>query len=81
MDDNELNLVLDHALSEAKRIGMRGEVIDVAVTLKMMRNNLLQEMQNRSGQSDEEEDPMILGPASGAFEDDKTMNVYDEKYD
>ena len=24
---------------------------------------------------------MILGPASGAFEDDKTMNVYDEKYD
>ena len=41
MDDNELNLVLDHALSEAKRIGMRGEVIDVAVTLKMMRNNLL----------------------------------------
>jgi hypothetical protein len=41
LDDNELNTLLDHALSEAKRIGMRGEVIDVAVTLKMMRNNLL----------------------------------------
>ena len=44
MDDNEMNAMLDNALSEAKRIGMRGEVIDVAVTLKMMRNNLLQEM-------------------------------------
>jgi hypothetical protein len=41
LDDNELNGLLDHALLEAKRIGMRGEVIDVAITLKMMRNNLL----------------------------------------
>lgn len=91
LDDNEMNVMLDHALQEAKRIGMRGEVIDVAVTLKMMRNNLLQEMQNRSGQSDEEEDPagmMLYGGASGGFgggvggDDDKTtMNVYDEKYD
>jgi hypothetical protein len=36
---------------------MRGEIIDVAITLKMMRNNLLQEMQNRSGNSDDEDDP------------------------
>lgn len=48
-EDNELNGLLDHALAEARRIGMRGEVVDVAVTLKMMRNNLLQEMQSRSG--------------------------------
>jgi hypothetical protein len=41
LDDNELNSLLDNALSDAKRIGMRGEVIDVAITLKMMRNNLL----------------------------------------
>lgn len=41
MDDNELNSLLDRALSEAKRIGMRGDVIDVALSLKMMRNNLL----------------------------------------
>jgi len=41
MEDNELNEMLDHALDEAKRIGMRGEIIDVAITLKMMRNNLL----------------------------------------
>ena len=57
MDDNELNEILDHALEEAKRIGMRGEIIDVAITLKMIRNNLLQEMQNRTGDSDVEEDP------------------------
>ena len=43
-DDNEHNLKLDKALEKAKRIGMRGEVIDVAVTLKMMRNNVLLEM-------------------------------------
>ena len=43
-DDNEHNLKLDEALEKAKRIGMRGEVIDVAVTLKMMRNNVLLEM-------------------------------------
>jgi hypothetical protein len=41
MDDNELNELLDSALDQAKRIGMRGEIIDVAITLKMIRNNLL----------------------------------------
>lgn len=41
LDDNQMNNMLDNALQEAKRIGMRGEVIDVAITLKMMRNNLL----------------------------------------
>jgi hypothetical protein len=56
-DDNELNQMLDHALEEAKRIGMRGEIVDIACTLMMMRNNLLQEMQNRTGNSDDEEDP------------------------
>jgi hypothetical protein len=55
LEDNELNEMLDHALDEAKRIGMRGEIIDVAITLKMMRNNLLQEMQNRTGNSDDED--------------------------
>lgn len=81
-DDNELNLMLDSALDEAKRIGMRGEIIDVACTLLMMRNNLLQEMQNRTGNSDDEEDPQFMffgGP--GGLDEDKTMNVYDEKYD
>jgi hypothetical protein len=56
LDDNELNTLLDNALVEARRIGMRGEIIDIAITLRMMRNNFLQEMQNRSGNSDEEED-------------------------
>jgi hypothetical protein len=57
MDDNELNELLDSALDQAKRIGMRGEIIDVAITLKMIRNNLLSEMYNRTGNSDDEEDP------------------------
>ena len=83
LDDNELNSLLDRALSEARRIGMRGEVIDVAVTLRMMRNKLLEEMQNRTGQSDEEEDMgLIVGGGAGGFgDDDKSLNVYDEKFD
>ena len=55
-DDNELNRVLESALGEARRIGMRGEVVDVGIMLKIMRNNFLQEMQNKSGQSEEEDD-------------------------
>ena len=39
-------------------------------------------MQNRTGNSDDEEDPqfMFFGGQNG-LEEDKTMNVYDEKYD
>ncbi len=54
LDDNELNEMLDKALNEARRIGMRGEIIDVAVTLKMLRNNFLTEMQNKTAGSDDE---------------------------
>ena len=54
IDDNELNAMLDNALNEARRIGMRGEIIDVAITLKMLRNNFLTEMQNKSANSDDE---------------------------
>lgn len=81
IDDNELNLMLDNGLNEARRIGMRGEIIDIAVTLKMLRNNFLTEMQNKSANSDDE------GPAGEDqqqlefYDEDKTMNVYDEKYD
>lgn len=58
-DDNELNSMLENALNEAKRIGMRGEIIDVSMTLKMLRNNFLTEMQNKSANSDDE--PQGLG--------------------
>ena len=54
LDDNELNVMLDNALNEAKRIGMRGEIIDAAMTLKTLRNNFLTEMQNKSSNSDDE---------------------------
>ena len=46
--------MLDNALNEAKRIGMRGEIIDAAMTLKTLRNNFLTEMQNKSSNSDDE---------------------------
>ena len=43
-DDKEMNAILDSQLAEAKRIGMRGEIIDMALTLQMFRNNFLIEM-------------------------------------
>lgn len=42
-------------LNEAKRLGMRGEIIDMANALKVMCTKLLQEMVNHS--SEQEEDP------------------------
>jgi hypothetical protein len=41
LDDNELNKMLDNSLSEAKRIGMRGEILDIAFTVMKMRDNFL----------------------------------------
>ena len=43
-DDHELLKVLVENIDIAKKIGMRGEVIDVAVTLKALCTKLLQEM-------------------------------------
>lgn len=43
-DDHELLRVLVENIEIAKKIGMRGEVIDVAVTLKALCTKLLQEM-------------------------------------
>ena len=39
-------------------------------------------MQNRTGNSDDEEDPQLFFfGGQGGLDDDKTMNVYDEKFD
>ena len=43
-DDNELLKILVENLNKAKDIGMRGEVIDMATTLKVLCVKLLQEM-------------------------------------
>jgi hypothetical protein len=74
-DDNELNKMLDNALLEAKRIGMRGEIIDMAATLRFVRNNILQEMMKKVVNSDEEDDQMIE-----MNDDDKVLDVFDERY-
>lgn len=80
-DDNTLNNLLESALSEAKRIGMRGEVLDIAVTLKMLRDNFLTEMQNKTGGSDDEGQGLGDEFQLDFYDEDKTMNVYDEKYE
>jgi hypothetical protein len=75
-DENELNSMLDKALSDAKKIGMRGEIIDIGYRIKMARDTFLQEMENKTNNSDEEDGEML-----DLNDDDKILNVYDEKYD
>lgn len=56
-DDNELLKILVENLKKAKEIGMRGEMIDMAITLKALSVKLLQEMLAKTSNSDEEDDP------------------------
>jgi hypothetical protein len=52
-DDNEMLKVLVDNIAIAKQIGMRGEVIDVAVTLKALCTKFLQEMVQNAGNEEE----------------------------
>ena len=56
-DDNAMLKTLVDNLRKAKEIGMRGEVIDIATTLKALCVKLLQEMLAKTSNSDEEDDP------------------------
>ena len=54
-DDNDMLKILVENLEIAKKIGMRGEVIDLAITLKALCIKFLQEMlQNAENLLDEE---------------------------
>ena len=53
-DDIEMLRVLVENIAIAKKIGMRGEVIDLAVTLKALCTKFLQEMLKNAGNEDEE---------------------------
>lgn len=78
-DDNELLRILVDNLKKAKEIGMRGEVIDIATTLKALCIKLLQEMLAKTSNSDEEDDP-----SKQVFmmkEEDLRRSVYDPYYD
>jgi len=48
--------VLVQNLQQAKQIGMRGEVIDLATTLKALCTKLLQEMLSKPQRSDDEDE-------------------------
>ena len=52
-DDNEINRALDWCLEEAKKIGLRGEIVDVCFTLKMLRENIIKEMEQRTDLEDD----------------------------
>ena len=57
-DDSELLKILAENLTRAKEMGMRGEIIDIAETLKSYCLTLLQEMIHRSPDSGDENDPI-----------------------
>ena len=78
-NDNELLKVLVDNLAEAKKIGMRGEVIDIATTLKALCTKLLQEMLQKTSNSDDEDDP--TQQVYVLKEEDLNHSVYDSKYD
>lgn len=76
-DDNEMLKVLVENISIAKKIGMRGEVIDVAVLLKALCSKFLQEMLQNAGTDEEElnQDQVYM-----LKEDDLQRSVFDAKY-
>ena len=74
-DDNELLKILVENLNKAKDVGMRGEVIDIATTLKVLCVKLLQEMLVKKQDSDEEDDP--TKQVFMLKEDDLRRSVYD----
>ena len=78
-NDNDLLKILVENLNIAKKIGMRGEVIDIATTLKALCTKLLQEMLQKQTNSDDEDDPTQL--VYVLKEDDLNKSVYDPKYD
>lgn len=57
-DDNEMLKILVDNIEIAKRIGMRGEIIDVAVTLKALCTKFLQEMIQNANHEEEDPDQM-----------------------
>ena len=78
-DDNELLKVLVENLQIARQIGMRGQVIDIAQTLKHLCVKLLQEMLARTSNSDEEDDPSKQTLC--LKDEDLRRSVYDPHYD
>ena len=78
-EDNELLKILVENLKKAKDIGMRGELIDIATTLKALCVKLLQEMLAKTSASDEDEDP--TKQVFMMKEEDLRRSVYDPYYD
>jgi len=75
-DDNEMLKVLVENIAIAKKIGMRGEVIDIAVTFKALCTKFLQEMlQNRNEEEDQDQNEVYM-----LKEDDLSRSVTDPKY-
>jgi hypothetical protein len=76
-DDNEMLRLLVENLAVAKKIGMRGEVIDIAITLKALSTKFLQEMVQNAGGEEEEQDQNEVYILK---EDDLKRSVFDSKY-
>ena len=78
-DDNELLRVLVENLDKAKKIKMRGEIIDMAKMLKQFCTKLLKEMLVKTSNSDDEDDP--TKQVFMMKEEELRRSVYDPYYD
>lgn len=78
-DDRAMLPALFEKLREAKEIGMRGDLIDIARTLYLLAEKTLKEMrghENAIVQSDDDEDAIY-----DVAEEDRPSNVFDERLD
>jgi hypothetical protein len=65
-------------LRVAEEIGMRGELIDVALTFKILCTKYLEDMVKHAGHEDEDEGMAQVFTIS---EEDRQLSCYDAKYD
>ncbi len=75
-DDNELNEILDVALAEADKLGVRGELVDTCLYLQTIRNKYVQEMRARTDDNSDDE-----GKLSGTDDEQKIDDVFDAQLD
>ena len=76
-NDNQLLQKLVESLNRAKELGMRGEVIDIATTLKALCTKLLQEMVSQAPKDEEDNDD---SHQKYILREEDKKSVFDPKY-
>lgn len=76
-EESEIQRLLVQNLRIGKKLGMRGELIDVARHLYMLTDKVLEEMKGEAAELSDDEDEGVYDVA----EEDRPLNVYDARMD